>query len=131
MRLTINVSPTEWISRMLQGIEGLEIHPGLESDSLCVSVKTGRPTNFEVVSIPVLSQEKADELVRSWQDSAGSGGRQNKLIATRYLSSAWNLTICGALYGPHVFSNCRVCCGIYNPFVIDLVDISGGPVVVV
>ena len=88
MKLTINVSPTEWVSRMLQGIEGLEAHPGSEPDSLCVSVKAGHRTNFEVVSIPVLSQEKADELVRSWQDSARTGSRQNKLIATRYLSSA-------------------------------------------
>jgi hypothetical protein len=73
---------------MLQGVEGLEVHPGSEPDSLCVSVKAGRRTNFEVVSIPVLSQEKADELVRVWQDSASTGSRGNKLIATQHLSSA-------------------------------------------
>jgi hypothetical protein len=73
---------------MLQAIEGLEVHPGSEPDFLCVSVKAGRRTNFEVASIPVLNQEMADELVRAWQDSAFAGSRRNELIATQHLSSA-------------------------------------------
>jgi hypothetical protein len=44
--------------------------------------------DFEVLSIPVLSQEKANEVVRAWQDSASSSGRRNLLIATQHLSSA-------------------------------------------
>ena len=88
MRLSGKVTPTEWLSRMLQRVEGLEVHRGSEPDSLSVSVNAGRRTNFEVLSIPVLSQEKADEPVRVWQDSAASASRRNRLIATQHLSSA-------------------------------------------
>ncbi len=73
---------------MLQRVEGLEVHPGSEPDSLSVSVNAGRRTRFEVLSIPVLSQEKADELVRVWHDSAVSASHRYRLIATRHLSSA-------------------------------------------
>jgi hypothetical protein len=76
------------VSRMLHRVEGLEVHPGSEPDSLSLNVNAGRRANFEVLSIPVLSQEKADELVRVWQDSAHSASRRSRLIATRYLSSA-------------------------------------------
>ncbi len=88
MRLNVKASPTESVSRMLHRVEGLEVHPGSEPDSLSVSVNAGRRANFEVLSISVLSQEKADELVRLWQDSAHSASRRNRLIATQYLSSA-------------------------------------------
>jgi hypothetical protein len=54
---------------MLHRIEGLEVHPGSEPDSLTVSVNNGRRANFEVLSMSVLSQEKADELVRLWLPS--------------------------------------------------------------
>jgi hypothetical protein len=50
-------------------IEGLEVHPGSEPDSLTVSVNNGRRANFEVLSMSVLSQEKADELARLWLPS--------------------------------------------------------------
>ena len=71
---------------MLQQVERLEAHPSSEPDSLSVRVNGGRQTNFEVLSIPILSQEKASELVRVWQDSGSS--RRNRLIATKHLSSA-------------------------------------------
>jgi hypothetical protein len=54
---------------MLHRIEGLEVHPGSEPDSLTVSVNNGRRANFEVLSMSVLSQENADELVRLWLPS--------------------------------------------------------------
>jgi hypothetical protein len=87
VRLNVKASPTESVSRMLHRVEGLEVHSGSEPDSLSVSVNAGRRANFEVFSIPVLSQEKADELVRVWQ-AAHSDNRRNRLIATQYLSSA-------------------------------------------
>ena len=70
---------------MLHRVEGLEVHPGSEPDCLSVSVNTGRRANFEVLSSSVLSQEKADELVRLRQDSAHSASRRNRLIATQSL----------------------------------------------
>jgi hypothetical protein len=54
---------------MLHRVEGFEVHPGSELDSLSVSVNAGRRENSEVLSISVLSQEKADELVRLWLPS--------------------------------------------------------------
>ena len=82
------MTPTERLSRMLQRVEGLEVHPGSEPNSLSIRVNAGRRTSFEVLSIPVLSQEKADELVRVWQDSAVSASHRYRLIATQHLSSA-------------------------------------------
>jgi hypothetical protein len=88
VRLSAKESASEWLSGILQRVEGLDAHPGSVPDSLSVTVNGGCQTNFEVLSIPVLSQEKADELVRVWQNSAPSIGRRNRLIATQHLSSA-------------------------------------------
>lgn|GEM_PF-1274695 len=81
-------SATEWVSGILQRVEGLDAHPGSAPDSLSVTANGGRQTTFEILSIPILSQEKADELVRAWQNSGPSIDRPNRLIATQQSSLA-------------------------------------------
>ena len=73
---------------MLRQVEGLHAHPGPDPQSVSVIVNGGRPTNFEVVSIPVLSQERAEELIEMWENSGPHSTRRHRLIATRHLSSA-------------------------------------------
>lgn len=81
-------SATEWVSGILQRVEGLHALPGSAPDSLSVTANGGRQTTFEILSIPILSQEKADELVRAWQNSGPSIDRPNRLIATQQSSLA-------------------------------------------
>lgn len=62
----------DWLATMLHRVEGLETHPASEPGIISISVKGSNQTQFDVLSIPVLSQERAVELLRSWQDSTSS-----------------------------------------------------------
>lgn len=72
---------------MLHRVEGLETHPASEPGVISISVKGSNQIQFDVLSIPVLSQERATELIHEWQDSTSTRNRRNRLIATRHLSS--------------------------------------------
>ena len=78
----------DWLFRLLQQVDGLEAHMESSHRSLSVVVNGGPRTTFEVLSIPVLSHEKADELIRTWRSSDPNSVRQHRLIATRRLSAA-------------------------------------------
>jgi len=73
---------------MLQQVEGLDAHAKPDLHSVAVIVNGGQVTNFEVLSIPVLSQERAEELIDKWRNSDPNSTRHHRLIATRHLSSA-------------------------------------------
>jgi len=88
VNLAVRESIPDWLSRMLQQVDGLEAHAGPGLDCISVIVNGGRATVFDVVAIPVLSQEKANELIRTWRNSGPNSTRHQRLIATRHLSSA-------------------------------------------
>lgn len=73
---------------MLKQIVGLEVQHGLGLHSISIVVNRDRATNFEVYFVPVLSWEKAEELIRTWHNPNTSLPEHYRLIATRHLASA-------------------------------------------
>ncbi len=71
---------------MLEQVAGLEVQDGPGFQSISLVVNRGRATNFDVYFVPVLSWEKAEELLRTWHNS--NLLEHHKLIATRHLASA-------------------------------------------
>jgi hypothetical protein len=86
--LTLQESVPEWLPLTLRQVEGLDAHARPDRHSVSVMVNGGRATNFEVFSIPVLSQERAKELIDKWRTSDPNSTGRDRLIATRHLSSA-------------------------------------------
>ena len=88
MSFGVQESVPDWLPRILQRVEGFTVHsrPGLHSVS--VSVNGGRATDFEVFTIPILSQEYAKQLINHWRSSEPDSTRRHRLIASRHLSLA-------------------------------------------
>ena len=86
MKLAVRDVAPDWLPRLLNQVSGIEAHPGPNANSIAVVVNGGRTTNFDVYFLPVVSWERAEEIIRTWRLSAPTP--RSMLIATRYLSSA-------------------------------------------
>ena len=80
-------SSLDWILRALQGFQGLRAQAGPSPASVSVFVNgSDRPIPFEVRYFPVLSRERAIDLVK--ESRTRSKRRHRLLLATRQLSEA-------------------------------------------
>lgn len=88
MRLALRESIPNWLPPMLEQVDGVEVRPGPTLRSISIKVNDGRLTSFEILNIPVLSQEDANEVIRRLHESNPDSARFHRLIATKHLSSA-------------------------------------------
>lgn len=77
-------SSADWLIRTLRRLEGLQVRQGARASSIVVLVNGSAPVVFSVRYFPVLSRERANELVQ--QGQALPGQRDRPLLATRQLS---------------------------------------------
>jgi hypothetical protein len=77
-------SSADWLLRTLQRLEGLQARQGARASSLVVRVNGSSPVVFNARFFPVLSRERANDLVKEGQ--AGPRQKHRPLLATRQLS---------------------------------------------
>lgn len=72
----------DWLFRTLQGA-GLRVEPGQTFTSLLIRLEGSRPVEFEVASFPVLSMERAQEVIEGTRQHSP---KARLLLAIRHLS---------------------------------------------
>lgn len=77
-------SPADWLLRTLQRLEGLQARQGAHPSSIVALVNGSAPVVFNVRHFPVLSRERAKELVKEAQALPRQEDRP--LLATRQLA---------------------------------------------
>ena len=77
-------SSADWLIRTLQRLEGLQARKGARASSIIVRVHGSAPIAFNVRYLPVLSRERAKELVQEGQVLPRQ--KYRPLLATRLLS---------------------------------------------
>jgi len=78
-----------WVLQALRSVPGLAAEPGPDRDSIAIMTgDSGAASFFRVRSIPVLSQERAQELAEALRTQGVSSSSAGDLVATRQLAEA-------------------------------------------
>src|SRR5947209_1958238 len=93
-------SVPDWLFRTLQRA-GLRVESGHTPASLMIRLEGATPLEFDVLSFPVLSLERAQEIIQS---SRGGNPKARPLLAIRHLSERTRevLRTCGFSWAEEV-----------------------------